>query len=263
MPQETPSFLGAGDVLFNPLLPGGALAGFMEMGDASEYKITPKSEQKDDEYRSHAKYGQLAASVALAKPAEFNVTLRRAYKRNLALAFMGTQGPLAQGSGSVTDQAVLLKPGGGAQLAHQNISTTGFVLTSSPAGTTYVLNTDYTVNHRLGLVFPVPESALAVAIGDAVDGGAVGLNLLVDYAYGAIAGTLIAGATILQARGLWVLDGTNLVDGRAVVCRVWEGVLTVSSPFDLMADDYPRVQLSGRLVTPPGRTSPFEVELRN
>lgn len=256
------AYLGAGDVLINPVDPATGLnTGWVYAGDASKFSLKPNSELKEAESKGRDTTGQVIASAARTKPAEIAITFREANKRVLALAFSGEESVINQSSGSVTDQVVnLRKGGGGAKLLHGNLAQAGFVLTSSPAGTTYALNTDFTVNWRLGIVYPVAGSALATAINADSDGV---LPLLVDYTYNAITGTRIRGATRPQLKTAVMLDGKNLADESPMIANVWEAVLTPTSEFDFLADDWAEVELTGRMNTPTGKTEPFEVELRD
>lgn len=253
-------FLGAGDVFLNRFDPAtNQPTGWVYAGDCSKFAIKPNNEVKELESKGRDSYGQVIETVALQKPADFSITMREANKENLTLAFMGEQAALNQGSGSVTDQALTAKAGFGIQLAHQNIAEAGFVLTSSPAGTTYVLGTDYTVNYRLGILFVVAGSALATAVAAAMPAG---LPLLADYTYNAISGTRVRGAVQPQLRAAVKLDGKNFADGLPVIVEVHEAVLSPDAEFDFLADDWNEVTLQGRLKTPLGKAEPFTVDFR-
>lgn len=253
-------FIGAGDVWLNRFDPTTSLpTGWVGPLEASKFSIKPNSELKELESKGRETYGQIIESVPIQKPAEFSMTLREANKDNITLMFMGEQATLSQGSGSVTDQALNLKAGFGTAVLHQNLSTSGLVLTSSPAGTTYVLNTDYTVNYRLGIITAVPGSALATAVAAA---GGSGLNLLVDYSYTAIDGSRVRGAVQPQLRAWVKFDGKNFADGAPVIAEVYEVVLTPEGEFDFLADDWNELPMTGRMKTPLGRTEPFVVDFR-
>lgn len=254
-------FIGAGDVFLNRLDPSTNLpVGWIYAGDASKFEIKPAADIKERESKGRDTYGQVIETVAIQKPAELTVTFAEVNRENLTLAFMGNQSAINVAGGTVADEAITMKAGYGVQLAHQNLASTGFVLTSSPAGTTYVKDTDYTVNYRMGIVFPVAGSALAAAITAA---GNAGLALLVDYTHNAIAGTLIQGAKNPQLRTAVKFDGKNFADGLPTIVTVHEAVLTPNSAFDFLKDDWNDVELSGRMKTPVGKSEPFTVELRD
>lgn len=258
--SEARGFIGAGDIYLNRIDPAtNQPTGWVFGGDASKFSVKPNNEVKELESKGLETYGQVIETIALQKPADLEITLREASKDNLTLAFMGSQSVINQGSGTVTDEAVTMKAGYGFQLAKQNISDTGFVLTSSPAGTTYVKGTDYTVNYRLGLLFAVPGSSLALALAAA---GATGLALLADYSYGAIGGTRVHGAVQPQLRCSVRFDGKNFADGRPVIVDVHEAILSPDAAFDFLADDWNEVTLKGRMKTPVGKAEPFTVDFR-
>lgn len=254
-------FIGAGDVWLNRIDPDTGLhVGWVGPLEASKFAIKSNAELKELESKGRDTYGQVIESVPLQRPAEFSMTLREANKENITLMFMGEQAVLNQGSGSVTDQALTLKAGYGSKLLHENLSSTGFVLTSSPAGTTYMLDTDYTVNWRLGIVTAIPGSTLGNAV---VAAGGTGLALLVDYAYGAISGTRVQGAVQPQLRCWIKFDGKNFADGSPVIAEIHEAILTPEAEFDFLADDWNELPLQGRLKTPTGKNEPFVVDFRS
>lgn len=259
--SQARGFIGAGDIYINRLDPQtNQPTGWVYAGDASKFEIKPNSEIKERESKGRDSYGQVVETVAIGRPADLAITFSEVNKDNLTLAFMGELSTVNQGSGSVTDAAINMKAGAGVQLNHVNLAAAGFVLTSAPAGTTYVLGTHYTVNYRLGMVFPVPGSTLATAIAAA---GVNGLNLLVDYAYNAYTASKIRGATQPQLRAAVKLDGKNIAGNLPAIVEVFEAVLTPQSAFDFLQDDWNDVELQGRMKTPVGKTEPFTVELRD
>lgn len=249
-------FIGAGDILLNPKDPAtGAYRGWTGKLYASRFALQASAELKELTSKGREDYGQVIGSVAVQQPATFNMTLRDADKDAITLLFLGTQGANSVPGGSVTDEVIVAKPGRRMRTAKGNISAT--VLTSSPSGTTYVLGTDYTVeNARLGMIAVVPGSSLATAVNAAP---ATGLNLLIDYAHAAEGGVKISGATQPSLRAQVLFDGKNFESGEAVVAEIWEAVLTPEAGFDFLADDWNEIPLSGRMVTPAGKTAPFEV----
>ena len=245
-------FIGSGDVYFDPFSPTGLRTGLVSAGDASKFAIKPNADIKELESKGRDTYGQVLATVALQKPADFTITLREANRDNLTLAFMGEQVALNQGAGTVTDEATTAQLGKWVQLSRQNLTTAGFALTNGAGTTTYALGTDYEVNYRLGMYRALATGAIPE-----------GLALLADFGHAAISGTKVRGAVRPQLRCAVLLDGRNVADDRPVICRVWEAVLTPSAEFDFLADDWNEIELQGRLVTPVGKTEPFEIEFRD
>jgi len=260
MPQAQ-GFIGSGDVYLNPYDPDTGLpTGWMYGGDSDKFAIKPNSEIKERKSKARNGYGQVKATVALQAPADLAMTFSEVNGPNLTLAFMGKATDLNVAAGSVAAQAVTFKKAGtgavGVKLAHGNVKEAGFALKNG--ATTYVKDTDYTVNWRLGLVLPVAGGALAAAILADADGS---LACTVAYDHGAIGGTKISGAVQAQLRTAVMLDGKNQVDGTPCICEVWDAILTPEGEFDFLADDWNDVQLKGRMSTPTGKAEPFEVRL--
>ena len=242
-----PGCLLAGNLYFDT-----TKMGLEEMAEAFKFAIKANADIKELESKGRDSYGQVLATVALQRPAELSIGLRGANRESLTLAFMGEQAALNQGAGTVTDEASGAHLGKWVQLSRQNLNAAGFALTNTGGTTTYVLGTDYEVNYRLGMYRALAGGAIAEA-----------QELLADFSYAAISGTRVRGAVRPQLRCALMLDGKNLVDDRPVICRVWEAVLTPSAEFDFLSDDWSEIELEGRLVTPPGKTSPFEIEFRD
>lgn len=245
-------FIGAGDVLLNPYNSAGVQTGWINAGDASKFALKPNSDIKELESKGRDTYGQVLATVALQKPADFSIAFREANRDTLTLAFMGEQTAVNQGAGTVTDEATAAQLGKWVQLGRQNLNAAGFTLTNAAGTATYVLGTDFEVNYRLGMYRALVGGAIAEA-----------QALLADFSHAAISGMRVRGAVRPQLRCAVMFDGRNIADDRPVICRVWEAVLTPNAEFDFLTDDWNEVELQGRLVTPLGKTEPFEVEFRD
>jgi hypothetical protein len=251
-------FLGAGKVLINPKdATTNAFKGWDGPYHASTFEPRTNAERKSLLSKDHESYGQAIGSVAIGGEPTFRMTLRDASKDALRLLFLGTEAAHTQANTAVTDEVVRAYPGQLIRVANRNISTT--VLSSSPAGTNYVLGTDYTVsarNARLGFLEVVAGSSLATAISAA---GSAGLELLVDYARAATTGWTIKAGTQASLRAWLLFDGRNLESQEYVECEIWEVVLIPDAGFDFLADDWNEIPLTGTMVTPTGRDDPFEV----
>jgi hypothetical protein len=124
-------------------------------------------------------------------------------------------------------------------------------------GPNYVLGTDFTVqNARKGYYSIVPGSSLAT---HAAAAGNSGVPLLTGYTRASTGGWAIAAATQPSLRAWIDFDGKNQENNEDVECEIWEVVLTPDAGFDFLADDWNEVPLTGAMVTPPGKTMPFEV----
>lgn len=257
MSSTARGFLGAGDVYINAAdATTGQQTGWIYAGNASKFAIKVSSDIKDAISKGRDDYGQVIASVALPKPAELTIDFAEVNRDNIHLAFMGARSLLNTSAGTITAEAVTLYAGVGTALAHGNLTTTGMALKNG--ATTYVAGTDYTVNYRLGIVTPKAGSTLATDIAAA---GTAGLACTMDYGYAATSGLEVAGARVPQLTCAVRLDGKNFADSMPAQVTIHEAKLSPNSEFDFLASDWNTISLSGRLLTPMGKTEPFVVHL--
>lgn len=220
----------------------------------AEFGIEPQVNQVDKVSKGRNTYGQLLESVALQQPTNFTVTLDEGSPQALALALMGSLSALTQASGTWTDQAfnAAAALGDWVQLPKIRIAASGITVENTGGTTTYVEGTDYELNRELGLF-------------RALVGGAITASqaLLISGGYGAVSGSLIAGATAADIRVKFILDGKNLADNTPCVVTVDEAIVAPSAAVDFLNSDFISMPLSGRMKTQTGKSSPFTVELRN
>lgn len=247
-------FLGAGDLYISRYNPAtGTFDGFTGPFEATKFEIKPNVELKELASRGRSTYGQVIETVALPQPADFTLELPEVNKESLAIALLGSEATINQGSGTWTDQAVTVaKKGEWIDLGKQNVAEAGFTVTNAGGTVTYVLGTDYEVNYRMGWIKFATTSALTN-----------GATVHVSGSYGAVGGTLIRGAVNSQIRAKFRLDGINFADQLPVIVDVFEAVISVDSAFDFLSDDFATISLPGRLKTPAGKTEPFTVQLLN
>lgn len=242
-------FLLEGTVYFDRLDDNGQTTGLVTLPGVAKFAMKPTSEIKEMTSKDKDYYGQIIASVAIAKPAEFSITLRNGTKEGIALGLMGSHSVLSAGAGTVTDESITAQLDKWVELAQRNLTDGSVVLTTDPAGTTYVEGTDYEVNYALGMIRAIPTGNIS----DAED-------LLADYAHAAIDGWKVAGGTKPQAKGRIILDGRNLINNKTVRMEIYRALLTSDSELDAMGDDVVEFGLSGRMETPSGKTEPFVIE---
>lgn len=248
-------FIGSGDVHINPKDATNNFRGWIGPLYASVFEPRANAERRSLPSKGRSDYGQNIGSVTVGGEPTFRMTLRDANKDAIRLLFLGTETAFTQANTAITDELVRAYVGQNIRVANRNISAT--VLTSSPSGTSYVLGTDYIVlNARMGLLQVVPGSSLATNVAAA---GAAGLPLLVDYARATTTGWSIAAATQPSLRAWVLFDGLNQESQQNIECEIWEVVLTPDAGFDFLADDWNEVPLTGAMVTPAGRTNPFEI----
>lgn len=249
------AFLLAGDLYFNPIdnvtgLPLGLTGPF----PCNKFEIKPNSDIKEATSKGRETYGQPVATVALAKPADVAIELTKMDAYGLMLAMSGTAEDYTQGSGTVTDQTLSLtaaKMDKWHSLGKENIGASGFVVTNNAATTTYVEGADYVVNRVVGMIKPLSTGNIPSTE-----------TIKMDFTHAATDGTRILGGTQAQVKGMFMLDGKNLVSNLPVEANVWEVVMKNDAGIDFLADDFGKVILTGRANIVTGKDSPFEVKVR-
>ncbi|MCS4509136.1 phage tail tube protein [Xylophilus ampelinus] len=222
--------------------------GFGQQLDADKFEIKPDYEEKTSTSRSHIDYGQARASVVLPKPTEITIELAAANKEALAMQFQGIVQQINQPAETVADEALVAKLGVPVKLANRNLSAVGFAVKNDAGTTTYKQGLDYEINWARGEV-------RALAAGAIVEAEA----LKVSYTAIAVDGARILGGRNPQVRCQARFDGKNMVDGSALEADVWEAVLGSNNGFDFLAADFTNITLSGKVVTPAGKTEGYEV----
>lgn len=230
-----------------------AYNGFGDPLDSDKFEIKPNFEEKVSESRSHLDYGQARASVVLPKPTEITIELAAATAEALAMQFQGLVQSLTQASGSLAAASLTVTAlDQWLPLGKRSFSDAGFEITNSAGDTTYELGTHYEVNWLRGEVRFKSGSAGAPA---------AAATLKVTGNFGAVDGKKILGGRVTQVRCQARLDGRNMVDGSPIEVDVWECVLGSNNGFDFLGSDYSAITLSGKIVTPPGKTEGYEVRL--
>ena len=230
-----------------------AYNGFGDELDADKFEIKPNFEEKTSESRSHKDYGQARASVIKPKPTELTIELSAATVEALAMQFQGLVQTLTQASGSFAAQDFTLTAlDQWLPLGKRSISDSGFELTNAGATVTYDLGTHYEVNWLRGLVRFHSAAAGAPA---------AAAVLKLSGTYGAVDGKKILGGRVTQVRCQVQFDGQNMVDGSPVEADVHECVLGANNGFDFLGSDFSAITLSGKIVTPAGKTEGYEIRL--
>lgn len=245
-------FLGAGDLYiarYNPTT--NAFDDFTGPLESTKFEIKPNTELKELSSRGRSSYGQVIESVPLNQPADFTLELPEVNKQTLLLALLGTESAIAQVADTLTDAPITVtSKDSWLNIGKQNI--TALTVKDAAGVATYVADTDYVLNKRLGWIKILGASAIAK---DAV--------IKVTGTYGAVDGTTIAGATQSQIRAKFRFDGVNMADRLPVIVDVHEAIISADSAFDFLADDFATLSLTGRLKTPVGKAEPFTVQLLN
>jgi hypothetical protein len=247
--SEARGFLGAGDIFIERFV-AGVSQGLAGPYFANKFEIKPNVDRKELISKGRDSYGQVLESVTLQKAAGFTMELNEVNKESMLLALLGSESALAQVSGTLTEVPVTVKLDRWVSVTKENL-TAAPVVNHTTGAPIYVAGVDYLINPQLGMI----KALVGGAITDAQ-------SVEVSGAYGAVAGTLISGATNGDIRAKLIFDGKNQADGRPVIVTVWEAIIAADSAFDFLGNDFNTVNLPGTMKTPTGKTEPFTVQLR-
>lgn len=245
-------FLGEGDIsvdLFNTTT-GAYGNAYQPFGEADKFQITTASDVTESVSKGRNKRGQIVASVAVPKPGEIEIVLKKVDVLTLKMGLAGTESALTQGSGVLTDEPITASLDKWVGVGKRNLATAGLLVENSAGSATYVPDTDYVIDYRLGKIMALSTGAITAA---------QALKFTANYS--AVSGSVIKGGTQAQIRARILFNGRNLVDGSDAEVEVWEAVVAPTQPIDFLSDKMVDITLKGRMVTPTGKDSAFEVRL--
>lgn len=244
------TFIGAADAFVDILDDTGVSTGLMLQGNCTEFTPKPDSERKEITSNGRETWGQVldGGSVILPKPMTATVKFNSFELALFAAAFFGSSSTLTQTSGSLSAVNVTMR-------RDKWVETGKLMFTGSPALThtsgspTYVLNTDYEVNTRLGML-------------KAKTGGAI-TDLQVcklTQSYAAVAGQVMEAMTKSNVRIRVKLDGKNYADGRNFIADIRQMRLQPTGDFSLIGQEFVEVGFEGVLEVPAGASGPLSVQ---
>lgn len=177
------AYAGAGTVYMAPVDENGVKTGnHRQVGDAYPLSVQVQTDQIKKKSRMVERAGQVIAARSKISDDGItgSLTLHEWNAANLAWALSGTAVALTAAEATVTDEAVTAPAAGeyvqlGGTSAKRNISAV--TVTTSPAGTTYVEGTDYTLDAKLGLLTIIATGSITEAD-----------DLLVTYTHAAESG---------------------------------------------------------------------------
>lgn len=225
--------VASGDVFFDLLDDNGNSTGLFGPYNVTELRLTPgEAERLTRPSFMNDNYGAALDSVVKPQPAEVVFTTDEVIPKTVAMQLLGDITTSSQAAGSATDESVTAKLGAWIELTKRNLSNV--VVTSDPAGTTYVEGTDYEVKYAGGMI-------------KVIEGGAISDSdpLLVSYDYAAVDTTQIDGAKNTSVPMRIRMNGINLADGRKIEVEVPKAVMSPSGEFNPLGGEFQAIQMTG------------------
>ncbi|OUL59266.1 hypothetical protein [Pseudoalteromonas ulvae] len=232
---------------------GVAISGANLVGpiNASEFSITPDSEEILRPSVDRSTYGESKGRVTTKKPTKVKLKFDDVTSQVLAEALGAELSTLNYGAATGTDAAYTLESvasGGWTEIGHNQLKETGFVVKKGVD--VMVLGTDYEVKWSSGLIRPVAGGAL-----DA--GGAVTIT------FEALAGDghRLAGGEIQEVNWRIKLDGVNADTGEKVLAEVPLAQVSSTSEINLLQNEYLAPEFEGVCSIAQGKSKAYTMDI--
>lgn len=245
--QTTPQgIIAAGDLYMDFLDSDGNNTGFVLAGNCKKFAPKIETEVRENKANGRDTYGQTTETFSRITGNSLSMVFNRYDPSILAAAFHGTAADQTAAAGAYAANSVTAVHDKWVETGYTGLDTV--TVKDQTDVTTYVEDTDYTVNKRTGMV-------KALSTGSIGDGDT--LHVTGDTL--AKTGSKVTAGTKAVVNVALRLDGTNLATGANVLVSVWQVQLRSETDFDFMGDEFPECVLSGTMVTPTGKSGPFEV----
>lgn len=229
--------LGKGKVYFNRLDSSGVPMGERFLGNCTVLEVTTTDELREI-YSSAEQSSPLLKSVNVRRTQEFSLTMSEFTKENMALALMGDNSALAQGSGSLaaTIEIPQVYQGYYYDLTHRNVTAATVVVKNSTEVTTYVLGTDYDEDAVSGRIYIIPGGGIS-------DGDEIHVTA---YNYTADTSTTVRSGVDNTIEGSLRFIG-DPATGPIWELEVWSVSMTPEGALGFISDDYAEFTLKGKV----------------
>ncbi len=246
------AYAGVGCVYMANVDAAGTKTGpWLKVGNAYPLSVQVTTEQQKQISRMCDTAGQTLAVKTEISDTVGTLTLKEWDAKNLAMALSGSAAAMSGAGGSATSENVTaLAAGEYAELVNPDVSNV--VVQDDGDAITYVENTDYTLNAKLGFI-------------TIVDGGAITEAdvLHIDYDYAAESGYQVSVGTSVQKR---VAIKANLKDefdsSREFTLEIDSAVMASSAEINFISEpgsEGEELPFSMTLETVSGATSPMRV----
>jgi hypothetical protein len=243
MKDEQQGILASGDLYMDFLDNNGESTGFQLVGNAKKFAPKVETETKENKLNGRDTLGQTADSFTRITSATLAITFNRYDPNILAAAFMGSAVEQDETAGPFAAEVTGIK-GKWVDFGATGLET---VTVQDAASLPLVAGEDYEANLRAGMI---------MVLTDDLDGK----TLKIAATTAAKTGKKIKASTRPMINVAIRLDGKNNVNGQNILVDVFKAQLKTDTEFDFLAEDFPELSFTGTMLTPPGKTWPFEIQ---
>lgn len=217
----------------------GKAKGFVRVGNVPELTMdieVTKFEHKESESGNRL----VDLTLTKEKKGKFKFKLESLTLENLAMGLYGEAATIAGATVVAENVDIFTLPAGKRfALAHPDVSSV--VVKDVTDTTTYVLNTDYTLDAKNGTITPITGGAIALAA------AATDIVLHVGYTYAAY--TNMEAFTSAVSPQRWLrFEGLNTVDGTRVIIDMYKAQFDPLTNYGLIVEDIASIDMSGDLL---------------
>ena len=235
--------VASGDLYIDFLTSAGVGTGFQLVGNCKKFSPKVETDTKENKMNGRDTFGQTSEAFPRITGSSLSMTFNRYDPQLLAAGFMGSSVDVTAASGPYTATVTGIKD---RWVETGSVGLDTCVVKDVTDTTIYVENTDYAVNKRTGMIKVLTTDLN----GDVLH---VTGNTLEKSGSKITAGTKSVVNVALR------LDGKNLATGANVLVTVWQAQLRSETDFDFMGEDFPELTFTATLITPTGKSWPFEV----
>lgn len=241
---------GAGK-LYLAINNSGTYTGYLDMSNLASVAIgNTGSDTKTLKSTAPSNYGAIIGSATTPGDDTITIKLNAPNRKNLLCAFLGTDSTVDVSGSSVSDEVVTAKLLAYSILAHYPVAESPApVVTNSGGTSTYVENTDYSVDYTNGLFYTIGNNI------------ADNQSLKVDYTYNDLDGYKIQARTRSNINCKLLFTGENLDSNEIIRVEAESVELTPDGDLSLISADgeFLEFGMKGVLKIPTGGTHPFDV----
>lgn len=236
-----------GDLYYKQIVNGAVVPGLKLFGNTIQITINSAVQEQMVRSRGRDNGGQVLAAAYRTNDSTVAIRGNTFTADILAMWNLGTSAALNGAGGSVVDEPATATLDSWVDLVHRDLSNVS--VTNAAKDVTYVLDTDYEVNTRLGWIYPLSTGAIIE-----------GQDILVNYDWAAESGTVISGGTKQIVPVSLFFDGKNIVDDSKVYITIPHATLSRDQEMDAAMEGFWEYGLSGRIITPGGASQGYTIE---
>lgn len=219
----------------------GAWGNWQTMGPCTDLTVQAGADVKDNMDYRIGKSGQITGSATVAKPAEMKAVFTQISKLAAEMLTFGTSEEINDTSSTATATAGAMYAGDIIPFDYMGVS--GVSMTGG--GGALTVDEDYTVNLVAGYASLLTDQTAGVTA---------------EFTYPTATGFKVTAYQNTLFKMSFDIRGVSLTNGRKMRMLIHEVNCVPTSPFAIMGTDFIKAELSGKLITPAGKSAAYWIK---